>query len=214
MSEARLTAVRGVARDELPRSSGAPAPHTPHAPHAPGGQAIWVFILGDMTMFAAFFGQYLHDRAREVALFAQSQQLLNLHFGAINTLVLLTGSLFVVFGVDAAKTQRGAAASRHFALALLCAAVFGVNKVLEYGAKLGNGITPETNLFFTYYYMYTGIHAAHLAIGMGFLGRMWWLARHNRCGAADIRFIEIGASYWHLVDLLWIVLFALLYLMN
>lgn len=186
-----------------------------NATHIPGGQAIWVFILGDMTMFAIFFGQFLYDRARDAPSFSQSQHMLNINFGAINALILLTGSLFVVLGEDALKRRvENSAGSVYFALALLSGAAFGVNKLLEYGAKLSAGITPETNLFFSYYYMYTGIHAVHLLIGMAFLGRMWQLSCKSRRGAADIRFIEVGASYWHLVDLLWIVLFALLYLMN
>lgn len=191
-----------------------PESQAPHTPHIPGGQAIWVFILGDMSMFAAFFGQFAWDRIGQVELFHRSQQALNIAFGAANTLLLLTGSLFVVLGVEALKAGAGKKAQRHFALAMVCALIFGIDKLFEYGGKLSIGITPDTNIFFTYYYMYTGVHALHLLIGMLFLGRMWQLAGQPRQTPADIRFIEVGASYWHLVDLLWVVLFALLYLMN
>lgn len=179
----------------------------------PGEAAIWVFILGDMLMFAAFFGQFAWDRIGRVELYAHSQQQLNVVFGAVNTLLLLTGSLFVVFGVEAFRSG-GIKARLWFAAAFACALAFGVDKVLEYGSKWAAGITPDTNIFFLYYYMFTGIHALHLCIGMIFLARMWVLAGRLTRDGRDVRFAEIGASYWHLVDLLWVVLFALLYLMN
>ena len=181
--------------------------------HIPGEAAIWVFVIGDMTMFAAFFGQFLWDRSQQMAVFTGSARELSTAFGAINTLLLLTGSLFVVLGVQAVKERMGTIGSRLFAGAFACAFVFGINKILEYSDKLGAGHFPDTNDFFTYYYMYTGIHAVHLLIGMVFLSRMWKLSRQPQISAQHFRFIEVGATYWHLVDLLWIVLFALLYLM-
>jgi nitric oxide reductase NorE protein len=181
--------------------------------HVPGEAAIWVFVLGDMTMFAAFFGQFLWDRAHQHELFTSSARELSIAFGAINTLLLLTGSLFVVLGVHAVKERMDRMGSRLFAATFACAFVFGINKVLEYSSKLRAGYYPDSNDFFTYYYMYTGIHAVHLLIGMIFVGRMWQLSRRPQLNRHDFRFIEVGATYWHLVDLLWIVLFALLYLM-
>jgi nitric oxide reductase NorE protein len=214
VSELRLV---NAARDMRIAPEG-DQPELLSAQHTPGGQAIWVFILGDMTMFACFFGQFAWDRIGQVELFARSQHALSITFGAVNTLLLLTGSLFVVLGVEAMKkntsARAGRAAQRWFAFALICALMFGIDKVLEYSGKLSAGITPATNLFFGYYYMFTGIHALHLCIGMAFLARMWRLAGKMHSSPADIRFAEIGASYWHLVDLLWVVLFALLYLMN
>ena len=167
-----------------------------------------------MTMFAAFFGQFVHDRASQVELFNRSQQQLSITFGAIYTLILLTGSLFVVLGVEASKRNIAKAGANQFALALLCAFAFGFNKVLEYGGKLSDGITPTTDPFFMYYYLYTGIHAVHLLIGCVFLFHMWRLTQKTERTPRELRFIETGASYWHLVDLLWVVLFALLYLLN
>ena len=118
--------------------------------HTPGEAAIWVFILGDMVMFAAFFGQFAWDRIGQVDLFARSQRELNIVFGAVNTLLLLTGSLFVVLGVEAVKKCSGRG-RRYFACALVCALAFGVDKVIEYSGKLGAGIGPDTNVFFNYY---------------------------------------------------------------
>jgi nitric oxide reductase NorE protein len=85
-------------------------------------------------------------------------------------------------------------------------------KVIEYGAKFRAGITLTSNDFFMFYFMLTGIHLLHVLIGMGVLT---FLMRHTAAGVLDerrIQHLESGASFWHLVDLLWIVLFALLYL--
>lgn len=180
--------------------------------HIPGEVAIWVFILGDMLMFTAFFGQFYHDRAAQVAVFDSSQATLSVTFGALNTLVLLTGSLFVVLGLERFKAGLAQAASRFFALAFLCALGFSFNKVLEYGGKLSLGLTPTTNDFYMYYYVFTGIHMLHLLIGMVFLWNMWCIARTGARDPRRLRFIEVGASYWHLVDLLWVVLFPILYI--
>jgi nitric oxide reductase NorE protein len=96
---------------------------------------------------------------------------------------------------------------------LICAGIFGFDKILEYGGHLRAGITPATNNFFTYYYLFTGIHALHLFISICFLARMLQLSLKDVPTAEDVRFIECGASFWHLVDLLWIALFAILYLL-
>lgn len=180
----------------------------------PGEVGIWVFVIGDMTMFAAFFGIYTQARSRQPALFNASQHQLLISFGAINTCLLLTGSLFVVWGVQATRDGKHAVAPRMFAAALSCASLFGFNKIIEYSIKLGHGITPATNEFFMYFFMYTGIHALHLLIGMCVLARMRRTAAKPVLDASDVNIIESGATYWHLVDLLWVVLFALLYLMN
>lgn len=186
-----------------------------HDRHLPGEAAVWVFILGDMLMFSAFFGQFYWDRAKQLELFNTSQTTLSITFGAINTLLLLTGSLFVVLGVLYAKRRQGRPAARQFTAAFACASAFAFNKILEYGSKLSTGITPVSNDFYTYYYVFTGIHMLHLLIGMAFLWNMRQaVLAQNSPNADRIRFIEVGASYWHLVDLLWIVLFPILYIVN
>ncbi|MFA5633221.1 MAG: cytochrome c oxidase subunit 3 [Porticoccaceae bacterium] len=164
-------------------------------------------------MFTAFFGQFYYDRQGQEALFNESQAQLNMAFGAINTLLLLTASLFVVLGVNRIKSARANAAARLFQMAWWCGAGFAVNKVFEYGGKLSAGITPLTNDFYMYYYVFTGIHVLHLLIGMVFLGYMRQMLLDERT-TVRLPFIEVGASYWHLVDLLWVVLFPILYIVN
>ncbi len=179
--------------------------------HVPGEAGVWVLILGEMTVFGLFFAVFTHARANNPELFTQSQHGLNTTIGLANTVLLLTSSLFVVLGVQNVRSRRAARASKFFALALLCGLGFAVNKVLEYSEKLNAGLTPATNDFYMYYYVFTGIHALHLVIGMCVLVFLWRATRKPSHGP-KIGLVEGCASYWHLVDVLWIVLFPLLYL--
>lgn len=180
--------------------------------HLPGEVGIWLFSLGDMLMFSLFFVTYLYYRGQEPALFDASQAHLNLHFGVVNTLLLLTSSWFVVMGVDAVRSERMTRAKNLFRIACLCGAGFVALKVAEYTQKSREGFNLLTDNFFMFYYMYTGIHLIHVLLGLVFLA---WLVRKCRTAtSADIATFEIGASFWHLVDLLWIMLFPLLYLVK
>jgi len=182
--------------------------------HIPGEVGIWVFIFGDMMAFGLFFLVFVYYRGLDVELFNQSQTALNQNYGAINTLLLLASSWFVVMAVEGARQQRGRQASLLFSLALLCGLGFSVVKVVEYSEKIVAGITITTNDFFMYYYIFTGLHFLHVLIGMGVLSFLIVKVRSKNFKADDMVMVESGASFWHLVDLLWIVLFPLLYLMK
>lgn len=193
----------------------APAATTSARLTAPGEWGIWVFVLGDMLMFSAFFGQFVYDRAHHLGLFQNAQAHNHVAFGALNTILLLTGSLFVVYGVRAARLGARVAATRWFWFAFASGAIFLFDKFLEYGDKLQHGLTPVSNEYFTYYFMFTGIHAIHLIAALVVLTYLRRICQRSS-GALDqrqLRTVAVGATYWHLVDLLWIVLFVLLYLM-
>jgi nitric oxide reductase NorE protein len=182
--------------------------------HMPGEEGIWIFIFGDMLVFSLFFITYLYYRGQNVTLFAASQLQLNQTFGVINTFFMLSSSWFVATAVQAARKSPSEKTPRCFALAFLCGLGFVVVKYFEYGEKIRVGITPNTNDFFMYYYIFTGIHLLHVIIGMGVL---IFLARISRVASVNdrtIRNLESGGSFWHVVDLLWIVLFALFYLVK
>ncbi|MFC4011171.1 cytochrome c oxidase subunit 3 family protein [Nonomuraea purpurea] len=180
----------------------------------PGEIGIWVFIFGDMLIFALFFGVFVYERSRSAALFEQAREHMNLTFGAGNTLLLLTGSMFVVLGLNALRHGASERGARMILMTLLCGAGFVVNKVLEYSNEIQAGHTPSTNSFYMYYFVFTGIHLLHLLIGIVALAIMYLIARKPALVNRDVRNLEAGACYWHLIDLLWIVLFALLYLMR
>jgi len=179
----------------------------------PGDADIWVFVIGDMLIFSAYFAAYLFvDRIRDHALFFQAQQQLSQNLGFCNTLILLTSSLFVALGVHAARLADFRAASRFLELAGASGIIFLFVKAYEWYTKLASGLTISTNAFFMHYYVMTGVHVVHVLIGLTFLTILWRELR----GAAIPRMelVEAGGIYWHMVDFLWFLIFALLYLMR
>jgi nitric oxide reductase NorE protein len=200
------------------RGTPAPAPagegsaHSRSDGHVPGEIGMWFVVLADMSVFASFFGVFLIERARDPALFATARAHLDLTAGMLNTLVLLASSLVVVHGVRAIREGRRELAGQLFTVACGLGLVFLAVKAAEYVAKFGAGITPMSDAFFLYFFVFTGIHALHVVIGLVGLLAMRALARSPRPRPSQVRVVEIGATFWHMVDLLWIVLFPLLYL--
>ncbi len=182
------------------------------AAHIPGEPALWVFLLGDMTLFAMLFGVIGYYRSTESEMFVASQGMLNQALGVLNTVLLLTGSLVVALAVQAARRGSDRSAQRYLLAGLSTGVGFCAVKWFEYSVKVGAGITPTTNSFFTCYFVFTGLHLFHVVIGTAVLALMWLRVRRRDHPDTSMGFIEGGACYWHLVDLLWIVLFALLYL--
>ncbi|MCV7278936.1 cytochrome c oxidase subunit 3 [Mycolicibacterium flavescens] len=179
--------------------------------HLPGESSMWFFVIGDLLIFAFYFVVYMYYRGENQELFLDSQTKLNTDIGAVNTVVLLTSSLFVALGTTAARSGKMGDASRLLGLALACGAVFPVLKAFEYIPEVMAGLTPGTNLFFMFYFVMTGMHLCHVFLGLAIL---YFLVRNVRSSRPRISLVETGATYWHMVDLLWIVLFALLYLMR
>jgi nitric oxide reductase NorE protein len=191
----------------------------------PGDVNIWVFVIGDMLIFSAYFAAYLFaDRVGNHELFLQSQQYLSQDLGFCNTLILLTSSLFVALAVHAARLGDFAVASRFLELAGACGVVFLFVKAYEWYTKLASGLTISTNAFFMHYYVMTGVHVVHVLIGLTFLIVLWRElrgaptprveARGSSARERRMELVEAGGIYWHMVDFLWFLIFALLYLMR
>ena len=139
---------------------------SPPRGHVPGEEGVWVFIGGDLIVFAVFFVTYALARQQELALFESSQALLDRRLGLLNTLLLLTSSFFVAQAV--AAVRRGDDRARRLLLgAILLGNGFVVVKAFEYSAKIAQGFTLNSNSFSIYYYMFTGIHLVHVLIGSG-----------------------------------------------
>ena len=189
-------------------------PGNPDEPHLPGEAGIWVFIVGDLVIFSLLFSVFVYYRAGDVPLYAESQTHLNQTYGLFNTVLMLTSSWFVALAIHNARRLSTVTSARFIALAFLCGAGFIGIKYFEYGEKIRAGLTIETNDFFMYYYLMTGIHLLHVVIGLGVLIFLWHVVRAPEFSRQQINALESGASFWHLVDVLWIVLFALLYLMR
>lgn len=187
---------------------------TAHEHSLPGELGVWIFVLGDMCIFALFFAVYLFYRTEDLPLFLDSQQTLNQNFGALNTVLLLFSSLFVALAVIDVRDQQGNFAPRLLLLGICCGLGFAVVKFFEYGEKLRAGIGISTNDFYMYYYIFTGIHFIHVLIGLVLLSIMFFAARDGITEPTALRMFESGGIFWHMVDLLWIVLFPLLYLIR
>lgn len=183
------------------------------ATRIPGEIGIWMFVAGDLIVFSVFFVLIALGQKEKSDLFLQSRAQLDLGAGLLNTLLLLTGSWFVAIGVERCRTGLSATASRYFSLGILCGMGFVANKALEWSAKFAHGINPASNDFFMYFFVFTGIHLLHVVVGIGVLFMLRSVSRNPEMNARRIRTLESGATFWHLVDLLWIVLFALLYLL-
>ncbi len=180
----------------------------------PGDLAIWIFICAELSVFAVFFAAYAFTRAKHVELFNQYQQTLNTNYALINTLALITSSYFVVRAVAAIRegSQRGCA--RWLLAAIVMGALFLVVKSMEYQHHFSHGVTLSTNTFYMFYISLTFFHFMHVIMGMVILAAVALKARRGAYTADQHTGVETGASYWHMVDLVWIILFPLVYVMR
>ena len=171
----------------------------------PGDLMIWVLIVSELLVFGAGLLAFLGMRAMDPVAFAADQEALNRVAGAANTIVLVTS------GYCAARAVNAAAHSvRSMRLWLAAAMAFGVVflvvKGFEYAEKARHGIGIETSDFFTFYYLLTGFHALHVVAGLiVFALLMRWGTPRN---------LEAGAGFWHMVDLVWVLLFPIIYLVH
>ena len=180
----------------------------------PGVDGVWVFIGADLVIFAILFLSFMQDRLKNPATFEASRQTLNMHLGGIDTLILLTSSWSVALAVQAMKRDQIDREPRLLLGGAVTGLMFVASKSIEYFEKFAHGITPGTNPFYMWYFTLTGIHLIHVVVGTSLLTYLWvrsWRGTYDHLHRAVP---ESVASYWHLVDLLWIVLFPLLYLMK
>lgn len=181
----------------------------------PGDSGVWFFIVADMCAFALFFLVFMAGRAADPALYETSRRVLDLRFGLANTLILLTSGAFMAQAARSAQQGDWLRTRRLLLVTLITGLPFGASKALEWSAKAAHSITLTTNEFFTYYFIFTGVHFLHFAIGVAVLIVLLRVTMDEaKPAAVRLRWIEAGGAYWHMVDLLWIVLFAMLYLMG
>ncbi len=180
----------------------------------PGDFAIWIFIFAEMLAFGVLFVAYAFTRAKNVELFNESQLTLNRTLGAINTMVLITSSYFVVRGVSAIKQGLSKQCAHWLTGAFLLGAVFVSIKTVEFNAKFAADITMSTNNFYMFYLSLTFFHFMHVLMGMIILAVIIFKAHRGGYGTQDHVGVETGASFWHMVDFLWIILFPLIYIIH
>ncbi|MDT5080043.1 MAG: nitric oxide reductase NorE protein [Mycobacterium sp.] len=178
----------------------------------PGEQGTWVFLFGDMLVFGAFFATFMIERAKAPEVFDVARRTLHLGVGLANTLVLLTSSLFVVVALGALRSGARRTARSAVVAAMACGGVFIALKVFEYHSLVTDGHGVGANHFYLYYFILTGVHLFHVCVGMAVLAFLLTQTRQTDLSETRMAVAEGGACFWHLVDLLWIVLFPLLYL--
>ncbi len=183
--------------------------------YPPGDLAIWIFILAELVVFAAFFAAYAFTRMNNVELFNEFQQQLDQRAALINTLALITSSYFVVRAVSAIREDN----RRHCVVWLLAAlamgALFLIVKMGEYQHHfIVEGVSLSTNTFYMFYISLTFFHFMHVIMGMVILAAVVVMAAKGKYSAAEHTGVETGASYWHMVDLLWLIIFPLVYVMR
>ncbi len=185
---------------------------------------MWLFLVTEILLFSGMFVAYTVYRVWHPEVFAEASTELNPWLGGLNTLVLLSSSLTVALSIHAAQTDDRKGLVRNLVFTVLLAGVFMVVKYFEYAHKFHLGIfpgglygyeemaMPYVPLFFSIYFVMTGIHGVHVLIGMGLLS---WLAIRAKRGDFDSEYytpVELCGLYWHIVDIIWIFLFPLMYL--
>jgi cytochrome c oxidase subunit III len=194
--------------------------------HEAATLGMWLFLATEVLFFGGLFAAYMLYRVWYPETWGAASRTLDVTLGATNTFVLITSSLTMALAVHAAATDKRRTLLIFLVLTMVLGAVFLGIKGLEYAHKfeehhvpgLGfhfEGTAPErANLFFSLYFAMTGLHAAHMIIGLGLLTVMCWMAARGRFSARWHTPVEISGLYWHFVDIVWIFLFPLLYLVD
>jgi len=177
----------------------------------PGDLAMWFFILAELTVFAIFFIGFAVSEQLNTDIFTLGKAQLHQTSGLINTIALITSSFFVALALSAMHKAQSQKAVFLLLTAKAFALVYIFVKIWEYLSLFEQGITIETNSFFTLYFLITAFHLMHVLLGMVILSFIAHSAWHDKYQNNDLSGFEAGASYWHMVDLLWIILFPLIY---
>lgn len=171
----------------------------------PGDLMMWVLIVSELLVFGAGLAAFMAVRVTDPNGFAEAQGLLNATAAGMNTVVLVTSGWFAALALRCCETGKIGRARGLLGAAMVLGVVFLVVKWLEYVAKSELGITFETHDFFLFYYMLTGFHAMHVIAGIVILALVAW--------KISSRNTEVGAAFWHMVDLVWVLLFPIIYLL-
>ncbi|MDR3417255.1 MAG: cytochrome c oxidase subunit 3 family protein [Nevskia sp.] len=180
--------------------------------YVPGQPDMWAFVLFEALIFSSYFIVYMIRRGSDPDLFLASQERLSPAFGVSNTLVLLLSSWLMARCVQASREKKYDVALGQVILVAICGLLFAGLKLFEWSREMGEGLRFSTNEFFSFYYFLTAIHLLHVLIGFVALGVAVYQLRSPLSRSQEI--VETCATYWHMVDFLWVIIFALLYVMR
>lgn len=172
----------------------------------PGDPMMWVLIFSELAIFGLLLGAFSVTRAVNPGVFADGQRLLEPGLAGLNTLVLVTSGWAAARGAEAARARRRHGCRRWLYLATALGAAFVAIKLSEYAGEVASGAGLETSTFFTLYFLLTGFHLLHVVLGMVILGLV--------LRGANAHAVETGTSFWHMVDLVWVLMFPIVYLVR
>ncbi len=208
-------------------STAAPSPTVEvhvHRDDEGSRMGMWLFLFTELVLFGGMFLVYAVYRFKYPLEFQLASTQLDTFVGTVNTIILLTSSLTVALSIAALQKGRKAMAQMLVGMTLILALAFLVNKYFEWSHKIALGIYPKSPdllnkppgeiLYFGLYYTMTGLHALHVVIGMGILLVMMVFVSRGTVHPGHTTRLEAGGLYWHLVDLIWIFLFPLFYLLH
>lgn len=194
-----------------------------------GKMGMWLFLATEVLIFGGLFCAYVVYRNLHPEVFINAHHFLDKSMGAINTIVLLFSSLTVALSIRAAQLNKQKELQLWLVVTILCAGAFLVVKYIEYSHKFHVGLLPgpyftaesplipnpdQAHIFFGIYFLMTGLHGIHVVIGMIVLSWCLYRSMKGEFGPHYYMPIELSGLYWHLVDLIWIFLFPLLYLIH
>jgi nitric oxide reductase NorE protein len=172
----------------------------------PGDPMIWVLIFSELVAFGLLLGAFAVAHAVNPAVFAAGQGMLDARLAGLNTIVLITSGWAAARGAAAARVARPRLSRRWLLLAMALGAGFIAIKLTEYAREVAGGVGLETSPFFTLYFLLTGFHLLHVGLGIVILAVV--------CRRAAPASVETGTAFWHMVDLVWIVMFPIVYLVR
>ena len=183
---------------------------------------MWLFLYSEIMLFAGMFVLYAaYFRKYEVDFISAGKEL-SLFFGAFNTVILLTSSFTVAASITAIRKRQTRGSLLLLSVSIVCALIFLINKYFEWSHKFAHDIYPNSttlsagplgeNIFFGLYYVITGLHGLHIIVGLSLLAAAAVLIIRGKIVSQDYVFLENAGLYWHLVDLIWIFIFPLFYL--
>ena len=187
---------------------------------------MWIFLVTEILMFGGLFAAYIVFRLWYPELFTLASSELSTLWGGVNTVVLIGSSLTVAMAIKSAQLNQKKNIAINLGITLALAGVFMVIKYFEWTHKFELGIFPgqfyafdgiaheKANVFFSLYYLMTGLHGIHVLVGMGLMSWLLWRSFKGHFNSEYYTPIEITGLYWHLVDIIWIFLFPLFYLIE
>jgi len=200
--------------------------HTQHVHRDDLGSkmGMWLFLFTELLLFGGMFIAYAAYRFMYPDGFSVAATELNAFIGAVNTIILLTSSLTIALSIHALGKGNKKLCIALMIFTILCGLAFLVNKYFEWGAKFHHGIYPRGPamndmsegeiIYFGLYYVMTGLHGLHVLVGMIFIGIILVLVLKNKVTSDNYVRLENSGLYWHLVDIIWIFLFPLFYLVS